>query len=210
MKDLRNLISGFKRFQENYFNSDDTLYQRLGQRQIPKVLVVGCCDSRVDPAIITDCRPGDLFVVRNVANLIPPYQPDAHYHGVSAAVEYAVRVLQVEHAIVLGHSQCGGIDALMLSSDENPSGEFIDQWVAIAHPAKEAVQRSLGHKSEDLQHRACEQASILISLENLLSFPWVAERVQSQKLALHGWYFDLTNGELLGYHPHHGEFQKIA
>ena len=95
MKDLQKLIRGFKRFQKSYFKSDDVLYEQLGKGQIPKVLVVGCCDSRVDPAIITDCRPGDLFVVRNVANLIPPYEPDLRYHGVSSAVEYAVQVLKV-------------------------------------------------------------------------------------------------------------------
>jgi len=210
MKDLQKLIRGFKRFQKSYFKSDDVLYEQLGKGQIPKVLVVGCCDSRVDPAIITDCRPGDLFVVRNVANLIPPYEPDLRYHGVSSAVEYAVQVLKVEHIIVLGHSHCGGIDALMRRSDEIPFGEFIDHWVAIAQPAKDAVQRDMGHKSPELQCRACEQAAILISLENLLSFPWVAERVKAETLAVHGWYFDLMAGQLQCYHPDTGTFEKMA
>jgi carbonic anhydrase len=210
MKDIRRLIKGFKRFQENYFQSDNTLYERLGKGQIPKVLVVGCCDSRVDPAILMDCQPGDLFVVRNVANLIPPYEHDSHYHGVSAAVEYAIKILEVEHVIVLGHSHCGGIDALMRRMNGKPFGEFIDHWIEIAWPALEVVERDLGHKPLELKHRACEQASILLSLENLLSFPWVAERVDAGKLALHGWYFDLKAGELLGYHADTGEFEKIA
>ncbi len=115
------------------------------------MLVVGCSDSRVDPAIITDCRPGDLFVVRNVANLIPPYEPDTRYHGVSAAIEYAICFLNVEHVIVLGHSHCGGIDALMQCSDDNVVGEFIGRWVAISRPARDAVQRDLKHKSRELQ-----------------------------------------------------------
>jgi carbonic anhydrase len=210
MQYLRKLISGFKRFQENYFKSDDTLFEQLGKGQSPKVLVIGCSDSRVDPAIMTDCRPGDLFVVRNVANLVPPYEPDGHYYAVSAAVEYAVRFLNVEHVIVLGHSQCGGIDALMRSNDDNCVGEFIDQWVAIAKPARQAVQRDLGHKPMELQRKACEEASILISLENLLTFPWLAQRVEAGTLALHGWYFDLDAGQLLGYHPDTGEFEKLA
>lgn len=210
MKDLQKLLKGFRRFQENYFKSDDTLYEQLGRRQSPKVLVVGCCDSRVDPAILTDCRPGDLFVVRNVANLIPPYEPDLQHHGVSAAVEYAVRILEVEHIIVLGHSQCGGIDALMRCEDGRSMGEFISRWVEIARPARDAVRAELGHKPHDLQSRACEQASLLISLENLLSFPWLKERVEAGKLALHGWYFDLQSGELLGYHPDTGLFEKLA
>lgn len=209
MQDINRLIKGFKRFQENYFKSDDTLYEYLGKGQIPKVLVVGCCDSRVDPAILTDCRPGDLFVLRNVANLVPPYEPDTRYHGVSAGVEYAVQVLGVEHVIVLGHSCCGGIDALMRSGTER-FGQFIDHWIEIARPAMEAVKHDLAQKSPDLQRRACEQASILLSLENLLTFPWVAERVRAGTLALHGWYFDLIAGELLGYHADTGEFLKIA
>ncbi len=210
MQDLRKLISGFKRFQENYFKSDDALFEELSKGQRPKVLVVGCSDSRVDPAILTDSRPGDLFVIRNVANLVPPYEPDGHYHGVSSAVEYAVRFLNVEHVIVLGHSQCGGIDALMRGSDTNVVGEFIDRWVAIAKPAREAVLRDLCHKSEQLQRQACEEASILISLENLLTFPWLAQRVEEGRLALHGWYFDLDAGQLFGYHPDTGEFEKLA
>lgn len=210
MKDIQLLIKGFKRFRENFFQSDDRLYEQLGRKQFPKVLVIGCCDSRVDPAILTDCRPGDLFVVRNVANLVPPYEPDSHYHGVSAAVEYAVKFLNVEHVIVLGHSNCGGIDALMRSRRDGTVGEFLDPWIAIAEPALKAVQRDLSFKPRELQSRACEQASILLSLGNLLSFPWIAERVENGRLALHGWYFDLSAGELLGYHPDTGEFEKIA
>jgi carbonic anhydrase len=210
MQDLRKLIGGFKRFQANYFKSDDALYEKLSKGQRPKVLVIGCCDSRVDPAIVTDCRPGDLFVVRNVGNLVPPYEPDSHYHGVSAAVEFAVQFLKVEHLIVLGHSNCGGIDVLMRGDDDNVSGEFIGHWMAIAQPAKDAIQRDLGHKPIEIQRKACEEASILISLENLLSFPWVARRVQEGHLALHGWYFDLEAGQLLGYHPDTGAFEKLA
>jgi carbonic anhydrase len=116
----------------------------------------------------------------------------------------------VEHVIVLGHSHCGGIDALMQCSDDNVVGEFIGRWVAISRPARDAVQRDLKHKSRELQRKACEEASILISLENLLSFPWVAQRVNEGKLALHGWYFDLEAGQLLGYHPDTGAFEKLA
>ena len=210
MQDLKKLIKGFKRFQQAYFKSDDVLFDQLRHGQTPKVLLVGCSDSRVDPAILTDCRPGDLFIIRNVANLVPPYEPDASYHGVSSAIEYAVRLLEVEHVIVMGHSHCGGIDALMRSSKESPVGEFIDHWVEIVQPAKDIVQRDLSGKSVDIQTRACEQASIMISLENLLTFPWVAERVQAEKLALHGWYFDLEAGQMLGYHPDTGEFEKLV
>lgn len=210
MDDIRKLVKGFKRFRRNYFTSDEVLFDQLRHGQKPKVLLIGCSDSRVDPAILTDCQPGDLFVVRNVANLIPPYEPDARYHGVSSAIEYAVLFLQVEHIIVMGHSHCGGIDALMRSSAESQVGEFIDHWVEIARPAKEIVQRDLSDKTFDMQARACEQASIMISLENLLTFPWLANRVRVEKLALHGWYFDLQAGQMLGYHPDTGEFEKLT
>ncbi len=209
MQDIKNLIKGFKRFQKNYFKSDDALFEQLRQCQKPKVLLVGCSDSRVDPAILTDCQPGDLFIIRNVANLIPPYEPDARYHGVSSGIEYAVRFLQVEHVIVMGHSHCGGIEALLRSTAESPVGEFIDHWVDIARPAKEKVLQELASKPFDKQARACEQASIMISLENLLTFPWLAERVEAEQLALHGWYFDLDAGQMLAYHPETGEFEQL-
>jgi len=210
MQDIQKLISGFRRFQRQFFHSDDTLLDQLRRKQTPKVLVIGCSDSRVDPAIITDCRPGDLFVIRNVANLVPPYEPDTHYHGVSSALEYAVRFLEVEHIIILGHSHCGGIDALMRSSEQTPIGEFIDRWVDIARPAKNAVLKDLSKKTSELQCRACEQAAMLISLENLLSFPWITDRVEQGKLAIHGWYFDLEAGEMLSYNPEKGLFEKLV
>lgn len=210
MQDIQKLISGFRRFQRQFFHSDDTLFDQLRRKQTPKVLVIGCSDSRVDPAIITDCRPGDLFVIRNVANLVPPYEPDTHYHGVSSALEYAVRFLEVEHIIILGHSHCGGIDALMRSSEQTPIGEFIDRWVDIARPAKNAVLKDLSKKTTELQCRACEQAAMLISLENLLTFPWITDRVEQGKLAIHGWYFDLEAGEMLSYNPEKGLFEKLV
>ena len=109
MQDIAKLIAGFRHFQGNYFHGDNELFSQLKNGQQPKTLVISCSDSRVDPSLLTGAEPGDLFVIRNVANLVPPYEPDARYHGVSAALEYAVCQLQVEHIIVLGHSQCGGI-----------------------------------------------------------------------------------------------------
>ena len=114
MKSLDELVAGFHRFQQRYFQSERKLYEKLMlQGQAPKVMVVACCDSRVDPAIVTDCDPGDLFVVRNVANLVPPCEEGGGYHGTSAALEFAVRCLRVEHVIVMGHTRCGGIRALL-------------------------------------------------------------------------------------------------
>ncbi len=209
MKDIARFLAGFKNFQRTYFCDENRLFDGLKRQQSPKTLVVACCDSRVDPALLTGCEPGDMFVVRNVANLVPPYEKDAGRHGVSAALEYAVKALQVEHVIVMGHSCCGGIQALM---DENREalGEFIAPWMRIAEPALLEVSQKLPHKDNPLRQRACEQAAVLISLENLLTFPWVAERVADGRLYLHGWYFDLNKGELLSYLPETGTFEPLV
>lgn len=210
MQDIAKFIKGFMRFQQNYFCDEDALFAELLAGQNPKALVVACSDSRVDPAIITDCAPGDIFVIRNVANLVPAYEPDGRRHGVSAALEFAVRKLQVEHVIVLGHSRCGGIEALMEEGDSDPGGDFILDWMDIAAPARAQVLRELPDMDPAKQCRACEQAAVLVSLQNLLTFPWVAAQVEAGRLILHGWYFDMEKGELLGYLPQVGSFEPLA
>lgn len=200
---IRKLIDGFGRFRAEHFKTEDSLYQRLTREgQSPRIMVIACCDSRVDPAIITDCDPGDLFVVRNVANLVPPYETGGHYHGTSAALEFAVRCLKVEDVIVLGHSRCGGIRAL-LDGIHGPDGlgQFITPWMAIAAEARQQAVPAGAGQPDEAAARACEQAAIRISLQNLLGYQWVNERVQSGKLGLHGWYFDMEHGQLLRYNP---------
>jgi carbonic anhydrase len=209
MRDIAKFIHGFKRFQDSYFCGGADEFERLRSGQNPRALVIGCSDSRVDPAILMDCAPGDLFVVRNVANLVPPHESDSSHHGVSAALEYAVRVLRVEHVIVMGHSSCGGIQALM-RQDCAQAGEYLPRWIAIGERAREQVLGALPDKPPHLQERACEQAAILVSLENLLTFPWVRERVEAGNLLLHGWYFDLERGELLSYLPQSGQFEPLV
>jgi len=208
MEDLLRMIRGFRHFREDYFAGTSQLYRSLQNGQQPKTLMIACSDSRVDPALITRSRPGDLFVIRNVANLVPPYEPDDRHHGVSAALEYAVKFLQVEHIVVLGHANCGGIRALM-GADGEMDSEFIRSWMTIAAAARQEVRDRLAHKPVELQLRACEEAAILLSIENLLSFPWIAERTASGVLSIHGWYFDLHTGELLDYDPASGEFLPL-
>lgn len=210
MDDITHFIAGFKRFQQKYFDSHEQRFAPLQQGQKPKVLVIGCSDSRVDPALLTGCAPGELFVVRNVANLVPPCEYDVHHHGVSAALEYAVCHLEVAHIIVLGHSGCGGISALMHGLPDGQQSEFIGPWVKIAERAREQVLEELPGMDPDRQSRACEQAAILVSLENLLSFPWISERVESGALLLHGWYFDIAIGQLLSYSPETAGFERLG
>jgi carbonic anhydrase len=203
------LVAGFQRFRERFLANNDTQFQDLVQfGQTPSTLVVACCDSRVDPALILDCAPGDLFVIRNVANLVPPAENQGHYHGTSAALEFGVRNLCVQHVIVLGHAQCGGIHALLeggVSKDES----FIAEWMGIADAARKQVEQEHAKASSKERHRICEQQAILVSLKNLMTFSWIHERVEQGKLTLHGWYFDIEQGELLGYNANLRRFETL-
>jgi carbonic anhydrase len=208
MKDIQKFIAGFRRFQEKYFNEDLDLFEKLRQGQNPKALIVACADSRVDPTLLMGAEPGDVFVVRNIANLVPPYEPDGSFASVPAALEFGVLSLAVDHIIVLGHAQCGGIHALMEGT--STGSEFIGKWVGIAQPARERVLAELPCKPLALQARACEQAAILVSLENLMTYPWIAQRVALGEIHLHGWYFDIGQGALLHYNPAHNAFEPIG
>ena len=206
MTDLDSLIDGFGRFRKNHFESDR--FRRLSEQgQTPKALVLGCCDSRVDPAIILDCDPGDLFVIRNVANLVPPFENAGHYHGTSAALEFGVCSLGVEHIIVLGHAQCGGIRALMEGASSG-GNSFIGSWMKLADPARKAVLER--HRGGDMRLLAkeCEKEAILASLSNLMTFPWIRSSVEEGRLQLHGWYFDIENGTLLA--SRNGIFEPLS
>lgn len=210
MGNVDRFINGFRRFQQQLYGDNVRLAAKLKKGQNPKALVISCSDSRVDPALLTDCAPGDIFTIRNVANLVPPYQPDSTYHGVSAALEYAVCTLKVEDIIVLGHSRCGGIQGLLSAADGDLVGEFVGHWVDIAAEARErAMARVAAGSGEDLSC-ACEQESILTSLQNLQTFPWLKERLKAGNLKLHGWYFHIETGRLLGYQSEKGRFDPLV
>ena len=210
MQEITKFIAGFKQFKNQYFSEENERFAHLRHGQSPKVLLIGCSDSRVDPALLTGCAPGDLFVVRNVANLIPPAEHDSSHHGVSAALEYAVCHLEVEHIIILGHSKCGGIKALLEGVPEGKPAEYIGPWVSIANRAREQVLNQLAEKPAEKQAMACEQAAILVSLENLMTYPWLKERVEAGDVSLHGWYVDITSGQLFSYHPANGAFEAVS
>jgi carbonic anhydrase len=211
LSDIATFVTGFERFKKKYFAGDESLFSRLRQGQNPSALVISCCDSRADPGMLMGAGPGDIFVVRNVANLVPPYGDGAEMPGIRADIEFAVKSLEVEHIIILGHSGCGGIRALMDGEGLTEHHyEFIGTWVSIARPARERVLRELGHESPAVQTRACEQLAIPLSLENLISFPWIGERVRSGKLRLHGWYFDINAGQLLAYSPDTSSFSPLV
>ena len=206
---IHKLIEGFRSFHNTWFAGDSELFDKLRHGQHPRACVISCSDSRVDPAILLDTDPGDLFVIRNVANLVPPYEPDTRHHGVSAALEYAVTELGIGHLILLGHSDCGGSRALLARTPEQPAGEFLDAWLDLAEPAKQEVERRLPEASETVRRRACEEASLLLGVENLLTFPWLRERVAAGQLALHAWYFHIADGQLFGFDRETGSFVRF-
>ena len=208
---MQGLIDGFRRFRENYFEEKRELFSALATGgQAPKVLLIGCCDSRVDPTTIFCSQPGDLFVLRNVANLVPPYAPDSGHHGTSAAVEFAVRNLEVKHIVVLGHAGCGGVKAL-LDQQASEGSDFISGWMEIARTARDralALTLSAGQPIESAR-RMCEHETVAISMANLMTFPWVRERVQDGRLAVNGLYFDLEDGALFRLDPGTNAFQRV-
>lgn len=186
------LIAGYRRFRETQWPERRATFELLAERgQSPRALVVACSDSRVDPTMIFAAAPGELFIVRNVAALVPPYEPDDASHATSAALEFGIRVLQVPDLIVLGHELCGGIQALLNGVPE-AADDFLASWIRIAEPAR---RRVLERGGDDPQG-ACEEEAVRLSLENLWSFPWVDERVRSGKLRLHGGIFDIRSGIL--------------
>nr|WP_315255049.1 carbonic anhydrase [uncultured Duganella sp.] len=211
MQDIEKFISGFNRFQQQYFNENPDLYGSLRTGQHPHTLLIGCCDSRVDPLLLTGSNPGDMFIVRNIANLVPPCTPNAP-PGVSSAIEFAVCDLEVDRIIVLGHARCGGIRALMSPTPRVVQREtdFVGQWMRIAEPVAARVKRELAHRESAEQHHACELASILQSLDNLLTYPWLKRRVDEGKLKIHGWYFDLESGALMAYSARQQQFLPLV
>ena len=209
MTDIHDLINGYQDFYKKYFSSGDTLYKELKQGQSPKTLMIACSDSRVDPSIVTDARPGDIFVIRNVANLVPAYVSDHGYHGVSAALEFAVRVLEVDNIIVMGHSQCAGIRTLM-SPHTLEQTDFIGNWIEIAKSAKEKTLLDATDPEDPNLLHICEQEAIQLSLANLMSFPWIKERVQAKTLTLYGWYFSVTDGSLRQLNTETNTFERIG
>ena len=193
------LLMGFKSFRETYYEKQPDFYRFLVEKgQKPDVMFIACSDSRVNPSIITKANPGELFIVRNVANLVPPFEPNQNYCATSAAIEFAVRDLNVRHIIVLGHSHCGGIRCLCEGLEDPESREFIDGWMSIAEQARD--ERLEG----EAQRSHAEREAVKVSLGNLLSFPWVKNRVEDGRLKLHGWWFDMEVGDLMAYEAEHG------
>lgn len=206
MKTVDDLIAGYRRFRAGVYAEQAQLYKELGEGQDPDVMLIACADSRAEPSDIFNAAPGQMFVVRNVANLVPPYNPDGGLHGVSAALEFAVRVLKVRHIVVMGHGGCGGVTASLTESKSALIGEFVAPWVKLLEAARARVMES-GSLNPQF---ALELEGIESSLENLMSFPWVAEAVATGDLELHGAWFAIKHGELHWRNPKTRRFEIVA
>ena len=187
------LTKGYHRFRQNRWPTERAEYEALAANgQKPHTLVVACSDSRADPALIFDTAPGELFVVRNVANLVPPYEPDGKLHGVSAALEFGVNVLKVQHVVVMGHASCGGVNAMRNGAPSNCQ-DFVAPWVEQAAPT---VRRAVEALPAEQVECAAEEAVVRLSLDNLRTFPWIAEREAAGDLKLIGLHFGIADGIL--------------
>lgn len=196
-KNLIKILQGYQSFRKKYASGDQSIMQFLSDYgQQPEIMIVACCDSRVDPALILQCDPGDLFVVRNVANIVPPFEQDDAYHGTSAALEFGIRFLKVKHLILLGHSQCGGIQALV--NQEKNDNDFINNWVSIIHN-----QNHCKHVDE------CAQLALKESYQNCLSFPWINEKILQKELSIHLWFFDIKLGQIFTYSATQKEYLPL-
>ena len=201
---MEELLQGYRRFRSQQWPERRAVFEQLADAgQAPRAMVIACSDSRVDPTMIFNAEPGKLFILRNVANLVPPYEPDSALHATSAALEFAIRVLEVQDLIVMGHAMCGGIRVLLHGAPDTAT-DFLLPWMRIAEPAK---RRALLRRGTDPQSE-CEQESVKLSLENLLTFPWIAQRVAEQRVRLSGMIFDIRSGVLTQLQPN-GNFEAV-
>ena len=204
------LIDGYRAFLIGRLRHEQDRYRDLAKSgQSPRIMVIGCCDSRVSPEVIFDARPGELFVVRNVANIVPPYAPDQQAHGVSAALEFGIAALKIRHIVVLGHAQCGGVKAYVEDAEPLSPGDFIGNWMKLMAPAADKVGPRNTLSPADYLTRL-EQANVVNSLDNLMTFPRLRKLIERSEVAVHGAYFGVSNGQLSVLDHTTGKFIQVA
>lgn len=203
------LLTGYHRFRANRYAREVERYHMLAEGQSPKTMIIGCADSRVDPATIFSAGPGELFVVRNVAALVPPYGEATGYHGTSAALEFAITVLGISNLVVMGHSSCGGVAAALAASHDKPIGRYIGPWVALLNETRDVLLAEKPSASDAELQDALERKAVECSINNLMTFPFVSEAVSSGQLRLDGALFSIIAGELIWRDPDSGAFSRV-
>lgn len=204
------LQRGYQCFRQGRLALEAERYRALAVEQRPKTMIIGCADSRVDPSTIFCAARGELFVVRNIAALVPPFEETGTYHGTSAAVEFAVTALQVDHIVVLGHSMCGGIAASLTAAEDRPIGRFIKPWVELISDVRDELVDRIPASQPELRQKALERRAIQQSLNNLATFPFVAQAIDSDSLRLHGAWFSIADAELEWLDWSKGVFQPVG
>lgn len=210
MPEFRALIDGYRRFRLGAYREQRERYDRLAQGQAPKVMVIACSDSRVDPSRVFDAEPGQMFVLRNIANLVPPFSSIVGQSSVAAALEYAVTMIEVHHVVIFGHARCGGIAASLEGVfDREGVGRHVHDWMEFIAPARDAVKAAQALSPDIDAQRALEQAAVRLSMDNLRSYPFVAEAEARGAVKLHGVIFDIAEGALRVLDPGTGQFQPV-
>jgi len=206
---VEKLYRGIHKFQGSYFKKEEEFFRRISGKQDPDVLFITCADSRVDPTLVTQSRPGDLFIVRNVGNIVPPYDAIRDKNSVAAALEFAVLVLKVADIIVCGHSNCGAMKVLFQDEKEFLNMPHLREWVDISRTVRNHVEQHYPDTSPELKERIMEKENVLEQLKNLETYPFIAQALEQGAVYLHGWYYDIGTGEILSFNPVSDRFEKI-
>lgn len=207
---MERLFKGYMKFRQEDFAEHRELFQRLGRDHSPHTLFIGCSDSRVVPSLITQTHPGELFIVRNVANIVPPYRTAEEYLATTAAIEYAVQVLKVDTIVVCGHSNCGGCAALNLSGDQLAHIPHVRRWLEVSHEVKGRVDRLVRENTPEEREWLTEQINVLVQMRNLLSYPYIRERYDAGTLNIHGWHYIIETGEIFSFNDEKEVFELLG
>lgn len=211
MKTIEQLIKGHKEFQHLHFKKFEYEFDELVEKgQSPEILFIGCSDSRVVPDLITGSKPGDLFILRNIGNFVPPFKKDNDYHGTAAAIEYAVSVLGVKHIIVCGHSHCGACESLYKELPDGDDLVHVRKWLELGSVTRNFVEQNFEGYQFNEKLRITEQISVIFQLENLITYPAVKRGVEDGTLTLHGWYYELQSGNIKYFDSDSMEFKELA
>lgn len=206
---MQKLLEGAVEFRNGVFEEHRQHFENIGREQKPHTLFIGCSDSRLVPELITRTMPGELFMVRNVANLVPPYRETEEFVATTSAIEYAVLVLGVENIVICGHSNCGGCAALYNSDEQFKDIPHVKKWLELAKPVREKVERIIPAGDLSAREWFTEQTNVVEQMKHLLTYPFIRERYQSEKLNIYGWYYIIETGEIFNYDPDKHCFEPI-
>lgn len=207
---MEKLYKGIHKFQGSYFRREEEFFKRLSKGQTPEVLFITCSDSRVDPNLVTQSRPGELFIVRNVGNIIPPYDAIKDKNSVAAAIEFAVLNLKVKDIIVCGHSNCGAMEALYKDERESANMPHLKDWLKLAEPVKNIVLKYYQQTSSEIRQRVTEEENILCQLHSVQTYPFIKQALDEGALHLHGWYYNIETGSIYYYNSSEDVFELIS